>query len=61
VTLLDLLFKYLLLMEHRFDAMLYSNLGNKNSDAGCFKCFARAAFGSREVPYPWCRVWSPHK
>jgi len=30
----DLLIKYLLMMELRFDAMLYSNLSNENSDAG---------------------------
>ena len=28
----------LLVMEFRFDAMLCSNLGNKNSDAGHIKC-----------------------
>jgi len=38
---------YLLIMELRFDAMLYSNLGNENSDAGHIK-------RSREpqVPHP---------
>jgi len=38
VTSLDSLSKYLLIMELRFDAMLYSNLGNQNSDAGHIKC-----------------------
>jgi len=38
VTFLDLLFKYLLIMELRFDAVLCSNLGNKNSDARHIKC-----------------------
>jgi len=33
-----LLSKYLLIMDLRFDAMLYSNLGNENSDAGHIKC-----------------------
>jgi len=39
----------LLVMEFRFDAMLRSNLGNENSDAGHIK-FKRAA-GSP----PWSR------
>jgi len=30
--------KYLLIMELRFDTMLYSNLGNENSDADHIKC-----------------------
>jgi len=34
VTHLDLLCKYLLIVELRFDAMLCSNMGNENSDAG---------------------------
>ena len=45
---LDLLSKYLLNMELRFDAMLYSNLGNDNSDEGHIKC----SRGS-QVPQPW--------
>jgi len=28
----------MLVMELRFDAMLYSNMGNENSDAGHIKC-----------------------
>jgi len=38
VTHLDLLCKYLLIVELRFDAMLYSSLGKENSDAGHIKC-----------------------
>jgi len=30
--------KYLLIMELRFFAMLYSNVGNENFDAGHIKC-----------------------
>jgi len=30
--------KYLLIMELRFDAILYSELGNENSYAGHIKC-----------------------
>jgi len=30
----ELLSKYLLIMELCFKAMMYSNLGNENSDAG---------------------------
>jgi len=47
--------KYLLIMEHRFDAILYSNLGNENSDAGHIKC-SRGVHLARgpQVPHPWC-------
>jgi len=46
MTTVNLLSKYLLVMELRFDAMLYSNMGNENSDymgnensdAGHIKC-----------------------
>jgi len=31
-------FKHLLIMVVRFDANLYSKLGNENSDAGHIKC-----------------------
>jgi len=34
-------------VELRFDAMLYSNLGNKNSDTGHIKCLR-----GLQVPYP---------
>jgi len=37
VSSLDLQSKNLLIMELRFDAMLYSYLGNENSDAGHIK------------------------
>jgi len=30
--------KYLLVMELRYEAKLYSNLGNENSDADHIKC-----------------------
>jgi len=48
VTSLDLLSNYLLIMELRFDAMSYSNLGNKNSNAGHIKCLHRP-----QVPNSW--------
>jgi len=50
-TSLGLLFTCLPVMEFRFDAMLYSNSGNENSDAGHIKC-------SRElqVPHPCSRL-----
>jgi len=46
-----LLFKYLLIMELRFDAILHSKLGNENYDAGHIKCsrgphLARVVAGS---------------
>jgi len=37
VASLDLLFKYLLIIDLRFDTMLHSNLGNENSVAGHIK------------------------
>ena len=43
----DLLSKYLLIMELRFEAMLYSKLGNVNSVAGHIKC-SRVP----QVPHP---------
>jgi len=51
-----LLFKYLLIMELRFEAMLYSNLGNQNSDAGHIKC-------SRwlQARHPWSRSGLPKR
>jgi len=41
-------------MELRFEAMLYSNLGNENSDAGHAKC-SRGLHLARgpQVPHPW--------
>jgi len=38
VTSFGLPSKYLLIMELRSEAMLYSNLGNENSDADHIKC-----------------------
>jgi len=35
-------------MELRFDAMLYSNLGNENSETGHSKCSRRS-----QDPHPW--------
>jgi len=50
-TSLDLLCMCLLVMEFRFDAMLCSNLGHKNSDAGHIECSR-----GPQVPHP-CAVW----
>jgi len=48
VTSLDLLSKYLLIMELRFNTMLlYSNLGNEKSDA------APKRSRGPQVPHPW--------
>jgi len=44
---LELLSKYLLTTELRFDAMC-SNLGNESSDAGHMKCSR-----GPQVPHPW--------
>jgi len=53
VAFLDLLSKYLFIMELRFDAMLYSNLGNKTSDAGHIKCSPGSNLALRpQVPTP---------
>jgi len=35
-------------MELRFDAMLYSSLGNESCDAGHIKCSR-----GPQVPHPW--------
>jgi len=45
-------------MELRFDAMLYSNMGNKNSHAGYIKCSRgpHLAHG-QQVPHPRRRVF----
>jgi len=51
---LCLLSKYLLKTELRFDAMLYSSLGDENSDAGHIN-FSRRP----QVPHPCVRE-SPH-
>jgi len=47
VTYLNVLSKYLLIMELRFDAMLCSNVGNGKSDAGHIKCSC-----GRQVHHP---------
>jgi len=39
--------KYLLIMQLRFDAILYSKLGNENFDAGHIKCLR-----GPQVPHP---------
>jgi len=39
--------KYLLIMQLRFDAILYSKLGEENSDAGLIKCSR-----GPQVPHP---------
>jgi len=48
--------KHLLIMELRFDAILYSKLGNKNSDAGHIKRSRGLARGP-QVSYPCSEVW----
>jgi len=52
VTSLGLLSKYLLIMELRFDPMLYSNLGNEHYDAGHIK----SSRGS-QVLHPWYKQY----
>jgi len=48
---------YLLIMELRFDTMLYFNLGNQNSDAGHAKCSRGLHFVPRpQVPHPCFRI-----
>ena len=52
--------EYMLFMELRFDAMLYFNLGNENSDAGHIK-WSRGPHLPREpqVPNPWLEcLWT---
>jgi len=44
--------KYLLTMELRFDAILYSKLGDENSDAGHIICSR-----GLEVPNLWCKQY----
>ena len=54
MTFVDLLSKYLHIMEFRFEAMLYSNLGKENSDAGHIKCSRRPHLArGPQVPHPW--------
>ena len=50
---LRLLSKYLLIMELRFDAIFYSNLGNENSDADHIKCsWGPHLARGPQVPHP---------
>ena len=50
---LDLLSKYLLIMELPFDVTLYSNLCNENSNAGHVKCSHRPHLAcGLQVPHP---------
>ena len=53
MTSLDILSKYLLIVELRFDAMLCSNLGNESSDVDHIKC-SREPHLARgpQVPHP---------
>jgi len=52
--------KYLLIMELRFDVILYSKLGSENSDAGHIKCsrgphLAQVVRGP-QVSHPWLKL-----
>jgi len=47
-TSLDVLSKYLLIVELRFDVMLYSNLGCENSDVDHIICSH-----GLQIPHPW--------
>jgi len=50
----DILSKYLLIMELRFDTLLESKLGNENSDAGHIKCTRGLHLASGpQVRHPW--------
>jgi len=49
----SVLSKYLLIMELHSDVMLYSYMGNKNSDTGHIKCSCRSHLACRlQVPQP---------
>jgi len=48
----DLLSEYPLIMELRFDAMLYTNSGSENSDVVHIKCSR-----GPQVPHPCNREW----
>ena len=53
MTSVDSLSKYLLIVELHFEAMLYSNVGKENSDAGHIKCSRGPHLGRRpQVPHP---------
>jgi len=54
VACLDLLSKYLVIMELRFDVMLNSNIGNENSNAGHIKCSRRPHLArAAQVSHSW--------
>jgi len=45
-------------MELRFNMMLYSNLGNKNSDVGHIKCSCKSHLARMpQVPQPCSKSW----
>jgi len=47
---------YLLIIEFRFDAMLYSNSGEETSDAGHIKCSRGPHLARRpQNPHPWLK------
>jgi len=48
VTSLNLVLKYLLIMELHFDAIFCSNVGNEISDADHIRCSR-----GLQVPHPW--------
>jgi len=53
----SLLSEYLLIMELCFDTILYSKLGNGNSDAGHINCSRWLHLACRpQVPYPCLTV-----
>jgi len=59
VTSLALLSKCQLIMELRFHAMLYSNLGNEYFDVGHVKCSRWPHFVCEpQVPHPCCTSWN---
>jgi len=57
VTSLDILSKYLVIMELRFDVMLCSNLGSENFYASHIKCSCEVHVAHGPwVTHPWCRA-----
>jgi len=62
-TSLDLLSKYLLIMELYFDAMLCFNFDNEYSDAGHIKCSCEPQVHHpclKAMCFPACVIWSAH-
>ena len=50
-------------MELYFDAILYSNFGNENSDAGHIKCSCEPQVHHpclKALCYQACVIWSAH-